>query len=703
MTLSFVGYDTLSEASNATEGIFNKPSGVVEGDLMYIWIASDGNQSHTAPSGWTNETSDLQEGAVSGRLFSKTAGASELSTYTVTKSSERSNGVIWAVRGHNGTDVVATAIGGTAETSFTCPTATATNANSYVFRLGGVDDGSASTPHSTATGYTMTGNVGSFSSASVSAQYKTTGSGSVGSLAISHNDTAEEWIAVTLIIAPAAASSHDLTAVAITTGSPSLGTPALGQIHGLSANGVATGAASVPTASLGQVHVLVASGITTGSPTLDTPSLAPSDSLTASGITTGSPTLDAPSLGQVHVLVAVAITTGTPALDTPALSQTDALAANGISTGPPALGTPTLGQQGPVPSVRIGYKARILIADPNRRVIGEARFAFDSIGWMINDYMDTTLHCARSDPKTTADNLRPGNWIYIELDNGLPPWAGFIWPGRKFTTGEVEVPVKSAEWYLSRFQVDKGRYFSKATAGYIVERLIAEANAAYGMGVAIGEMWGGGDLHSPDYHIESLFDIITKSVIGRLEDCEFHIEPLLVNGTIELTAHLRQRRGVRKPDVALVQGVNMIDETIVEVGPLVNHWQLAGDDISGSGQGWGNGRLMDTTTGRDEESIGRHGLWMDSEIYQTVRDQGTLSRLAQSMIRQSKSPAVSFCCGATNLAPGDYGSHQVGDSVTAVVPTATFEPIRGLYRVLGREFHPDDGTVELAIMEDADV
>lgn len=357
----------------------------------------------------------------------------------------------------------------------------------------------------------------------------------------------------------------------------------------------------------------------------------------------------------------------------------------------------------PAPSaVNIGYNARLLIADPRRRVIAEVQFAIEPISWMINDYGRTTLTAARTDSHATAEILRPGNWLYVELDNGLPPWAGVLMPGRSFSEASIAVGVNSAEHYLKRFHTDKGRYFKKATAAHIFTSVIGEANAAWGMDVAIGEVWGGGTLHSPEYHLESVWGVVVDSIVNRLEDCEFHIEPSLRNGQIELTAHLRQRRGVLRPNAHLIQGHNLTEDVYKERDELVNHWLLAGDDVSGennaaSGQGWGNGRLLDVTTGINQASISDYGLWQSADVYQGVVEQSTLTELALSLIGETAQPYIMACASAYNLAPARFADYQVGDTVRLIAPQATFQPLDILVRVLGREFDFADGVCQLAL------
>lgn len=206
MTASVRAYDTEVQTSNSTSITLTKPAGTVSGDLLLIWVATDGIIAHTGPAGWTDETVNLEEGTqISGRLFSKIAGGSEPADYTVTKDiTERSAGLILAIQDNGGVDVVAGDTGPTAA-SATCPTVTTTVDDTLLFRLAAGDQGDATTPHTTESGYTMTGNVGGASSASVSGQYKTQASAGASGTQTVGMSASQEWLAATIAIKPAAA------------------------------------------------------------------------------------------------------------------------------------------------------------------------------------------------------------------------------------------------------------------------------------------------------------------------------------------------------------------------------------------------------------------------------------------------------------------------------------------------------------------
>jgi hypothetical protein len=143
---------------------------------------------------------------------------------------------------------------------------------------------------------------------------------------------------------PALVQVHALTATGISTDAPSAASPVIAQVQVLTATGIDTTAPSVASPTLSQVHGLTATGIDSSAPSIGSPTLAQVHTLTATGIAAGTPVVDSPAVGQIHALVATDIATGACSVDSPALTLTDVLTANGISSGSPSAGSPALSQ-----------------------------------------------------------------------------------------------------------------------------------------------------------------------------------------------------------------------------------------------------------------------------------------------------------------------------------------------------------------------
>ena len=148
-----------------------------------------------------------------------------------------------------------------------------------------------------------------------------------------------------VVVYTAGGGTDDLTATAITAGTPVVEAPALGQIHDLSATAITAGVPVVDSPAIGQKHALIATAVTAGTPAVDSPALGQVHALTATAITAGVPIVDSPVIGQVHALIATAITAGVPVVDSPAISEVNALTATAITAGVPVVDSPAIGQE----------------------------------------------------------------------------------------------------------------------------------------------------------------------------------------------------------------------------------------------------------------------------------------------------------------------------------------------------------------------
>src|SRR4030042_6367570 len=176
--------------------------------------------------------------------------------------------------------------------------------------------------------------------------------------------------------------------------------------------------------------------------------------------------------------------------------------------------------------------ARVLVADRVGRILAELEPELGPVSWRLNDVGRLTMRLARADPKAVEDNLRCGNRLLVEFDNGLPNWGGIIDPPRHWEGLHIEVTAYSAEHVLGWRRTDRGRYFTQASAGYMFERLILEANAVFDTGIVVGSTWTGGELHSPDLPFKDLLAFMQDSLCGRVESADFAIVATEAAGTI---------------------------------------------------------------------------------------------------------------------------------------------------------------------------
>jgi hypothetical protein len=243
-------------------------------------------------------------------------------------------------------------------------------------------------------------------------------------------------------------------------------------------------------------------------------------------------------------------------------------------------------------------------------------------------------------------------------------------------------------------QTDRGRYFTQASAGYMFQQLISEANAVFATGITFGSAWAGGELHSPDLHFKNLLAFIQDSLCKRLESANFGIVAGEAGGYITFTAHLWERRGMDKPTVVLLEGHNVARARLSEQGPIVNSLDLAGE-----GTTWGDDRLM--SHAEDAESVAAYGLRQDSAVYSDTSIQTTLDATAVNLLAESVQPHNVLTLEAANLAPAAFGDYDVGDGVRVMLHSYGFGGYDHQVRVLTREYDPAGGTCDLVTSEEA--
>lgn len=203
---------TYSQSSGSESSISVTAPTVVSGDLILIFVATDGDSAaFTAPSGFSTEVSDFDiAGGITCSLFYKVATGSEPSSWSVPVApSERHVGIAITIEDADSAIDASGTNSGSGSTA-TCPTVTPTASNTLLFRLVASDAGDVSTPHGTASGYTMLQNSGYFSSAAVSAQVKTHVSGATGTEDVSLS-TSTGWCSLTLCVAPAGGGAESFS------------------------------------------------------------------------------------------------------------------------------------------------------------------------------------------------------------------------------------------------------------------------------------------------------------------------------------------------------------------------------------------------------------------------------------------------------------------------------------------------------------
>lgn len=336
---------------------------------------------------------------------------------------------------------------------------------------------------------------------------------------------------------------------------------------------------------------------------------------------------------------------------------------------------------------------RVRVADIYGRLLEEIEPDIKLVSWRLSDVGQARITMARTDDKATAGNLAFGNRLLLEFSNGLPDWGGVIDPPREWEPAGIGVNAYSGEYVLGLRRTSQGRYFSNQTVGEIFTAIINEANVSEDTGLRLGNVWGGGDLHSPEYHLDNLLETVRDSICGRLETAEFVCIPFVEAGLVHFRAQLYQQRGRNLAgSVALLEGHNIINLKYVQQGPLVNDWLLAG-----AGTSWALDGDRPFAAAQDADSRARYGLRQDANVYPNISQPETLQNTADGLLGETAAPHDIFELEVVDLAPAEFGDYDVGDTVRLIAPSYGFDGIDRNIRITGREFTPATGLCRLVV------
>jgi len=340
-----------------------------------------------------------------------------------------------------------------------------------------------------------------------------------------------------------------------------------------------------------------------------------------------------------------------------------------------------------------GVAIQFLVADGSGRILAQLRPDIGRMSWRFNEVGQAAWSLARSDEKLREEYLRFGNQVLIQFDNGLRPWGGVIGGAYEWSGASVSFMAYSGEALLGRRLTARTRRFDGETVGAIALALLAEAEGVWPVGVRPGNVWMGGAAHYPEYHYKRLEDVVRDSLVENLSAEAFDVSAREERGYIVFELNLYERRGTAKGNVALVENQNVTDRRFRVEDNIVNAWYMAGE-----GSDWGDTSRV-YAEAVDEESVRLHGRREDFELRSGVIYQSTLDATIQRRLEATAYPTRVLALATTDDRPGRFRDYDVGDEVLCVLPSVDWNGLRGMYRVLGREFFPAQGVCDLVLQE----
>jgi hypothetical protein len=336
---------------------------------------------------------------------------------------------------------------------------------------------------------------------------------------------------------------------------------------------------------------------------------------------------------------------------------------------------------------------RVLVGNRFGVILDEMTPNAGGLSWILNGIGKAVLSFAKSDAKTTVRNLRVGNRVYIDFDNGLPAWGGTMELPRHWDKGTVSVTCYEIGYLLKYRPTRKLDQFYNMPVGGIFSELLRREEEKDPLGITRGTIWMGGRPQWPVYHYKSVWDVFTDG-LRKNESCDFRFIPYLDSTTIKFRAEFYQVAGSDKTSsVMLAEGRNVGEDLSLEEQGAVVNTQIA----IGSGSTWGDERKA--MVARDLESMALYGLRGLPVVYSGVNDVAALEMQARNALADSSEPRRIFTLPVTNNEPGLYGAYDLGDVVRAVLPTYGFGGYDGTLRILAREFNPGDGGCQLQVDE----
>lgn len=326
--------------------------------------------------------------------------------------------------------------------------------------------------------------------------------------------------------------------------------------------------------------------------------------------------------------------------------------------------------------------ARVLVFNVSGTQRAEIEAELQEVVWRLGQTGRARLAVAYSNPHATPGNLRSGNRLLIQFDNGLPDWGGVVdFPLSRRSDGIVATAYEG-EHLLSWRVTERTRKFTDTVPGTIAQTLLETANADEVTGILAGTIYTGGTAQSREYHYAELLASLRDLALEAGHD--YVVIPMYAARQMDFDLHWYERRGVdRRDTVLLAEGHNVGAVMMDEQGPLYNRIIAVG-----SGQTWAE---RPVSIQNDTDSQLSYGLRELPTMHLDITSQTTLDAIAAALLAEYSEPRIrATLVDVTDTEPCGFEDYDVGDIVTLHAFLARGDwAYDGPVRLLARQWHPD--------------
>lgn len=324
---------------------------------------------------------------------------------------------------------------------------------------------------------------------------------------------------------------------------------------------------------------------------------------------------------------------------------------------------------------------RVIIFNRSGEALVEIEPAIESIAWANNREASASFFLRYNDPKCTEANLRFGNRILVQFENGLPAWGGVIDPPLSQAPTGVRFIAYTAS-RLFRYRVtDKDRSYTDSPGG-IFRELVNIANSMENTRVIANSIYDGGINTTLNWHYDRIYNQVIR--LADISGEDFSLDPFYPDsvGGLSFLANWYASKGSNRSDrVLLAEGVNA-QISLSRYGDLFNY-----AFVVGAGMTWGDARLVGEAENASSRSL--YGLRQFPTVETNTDGQAALDASAAVLVARHGKTLQRVVASVSDDEPGKFDSYDIGDTVRvqAFAKGGNEWGIDGNYRVIARSWY----------------